>query len=259
MLLEMVCLWLIVENNKYQSASYFNSSNKVSATLLSTSQGVRDFFNLNDVNATLAAENAQLKRQIEQYNQSLYSINVRQNRDEDILKKYDFISAKVIKNSTRKFENYITVDKGLKHGIEPGMAVVDHRGVVGKVKTASNNYSVIISILHGNMLVSSKIKRTGDLCTTQWDGRDYQRAQVLYLPRHINLNVGDTVVTSGYNAIFPEGVPVGIVESYEIQEDALFHDVQIKLLPDLNSLSYVYLIKNNLLIEQDSIENVTIE
>lgn len=259
LLLEFICLWLIVENNKYQSAKYFNSSNNVSASLLATSKGVRDFFNLDEVNSALAKENAQLRQELEQYKQSLYNLDVRRDLDEDILKKYDYISAKVIKNSTRRFENYITVNRGLKHGVAEGMAVIDHRGVVGKVKTVSNNYSVIFSILHGNMLVSSKIKRTGDLCTTQWDGRDYQKAEVLYLPRHVQLNVNDTIVTSGYNAVFPEGIPVGIVESFEIKEDALFFDVKIRLMSDLNSLSYVYLVKNNLLMEQDSIESLTIQ
>ncbi len=252
-------MWLIIENNKYQSAKYFNSSNSVSASLLATSKGVRDFFNLDEVNSTLAKENAQLRQELEQFKQSLYNLDVRRDLDEDILKKYSYISAKVIKNSTRRFENYITVNRGLKHGVKEGMAVIDHRGVVGKVKTVSKNYSVIFSILHGNMLISSKIKRTGDLCTTQWDGRDYQRAEVLYLPRHVQLNVNDTIVTSGYNAVFPEGIPVGVVESFEIKEDALFFDVKIRLMSDLNSLSYVYLVKNNLLIEQDSIESITIQ
>ena len=223
--------------------------------MLATSRGVEDYFNLKEVNQDLAAENASLRKQIEQYHQSLYNINVRQNQDAELLQKYEYIPAKVIKNSTRRFENYITVNKGSKHGIEPGMGVIDQNGVVGKVKNVSRNFSVIISVLHGNSLISSKIKRTKDLCTIKWDGKNYQEVNLLYLPRHVQLQVGDTVVTSGYNAIFPEEVPVGIIESYEISEDALFYNVKVKLITDLNRLSYVYLVKNNMKIEQDSLES----
>lgn len=257
--LEILCTWLIVQNNTYQSAKYFNSSNRISASLLSTSGGISDYFNLAEVNQKLSVENALLKEQIEQFNQSLYNLNVRQNRDSDLMNRYEFISAKVINNSTRRFDNYITVNKGAKYGIEPGMAVIDGNGVVGKVKNVSANFSVITSVLHGNTLISSKLKRTGDLCTASWDGMDPQFASLLYLPRHVQMQVGDTVVTSGYNAVFPEDVPVGVIESFEISDESLFYDVKIKLAADLNSLSFVYLIKNNSKIEQDSIESITID
>lgn len=256
LLLEIICLWFIVQNNNYQSAKYFNSSNRLSANLLSMSRGVEDYFDLADVNKSLAEENALLRKQVEQYHQSLYQLNIRQNQDAEILQKYEYIPAKVIKNSTRRFENYITVNKGEKHGIVPGMAVIDQNGVVGKVKNVSRNFSVIISVLHGNSLISSKVKRTKDLCTVKWDGLDYQEVELLYLPRHVQLMEGDTIVTSGYNAIFPEEIPIGTIKSIEISEDALFYDIRVKLMTDLNRLSYVYLVKNNLKMEQDSLESI---
>ena len=259
LLLEVFCAWLIVKNNSYQSAKYFNSSNRIAANLLQTSSGIRDYFGLKEVNEILANENALLKKQLDEYNQSLHYFEVTQNCDNDLLNKYEFISAKVINNSTRRFDNYITVDKGKKHGIEAGMAVIDGFGVVGKVKNVSSNFSVITSILHGNALISSKLKRTGDLCTAAWDGIDPQFAELLYLPRHVNLQKGDTIVTSGYNAVFPEDISVGIVESFDISDEAQFFNVKIKLSSDLNSLSFVYLIRNNLKIEQDSIQNSTID
>jgi rod shape-determining protein MreC len=258
LILEVLCAWLIIENNTYQSAKYFNSSNRIAANMLQTSSGIRDYFGLKEVNEILANENALLKKQLEEYNQSLHYFDVTQNCDNDILNKYQFISAKVINNSTRRFDNYITVDKGKKHGIEEGMAVIDGFGVVGKVKNVSSNFSVITSVLHGNALISSKIKRTGDLCTAAWDGIDSRFAELLYVPRHVKLQKGDTIVTSGYNAVFPEDIPVGIVASFDISEDAQFFNVKIKLSSDLNSLSFVYLIRNNLKIEQDSIQNITI-
>lgn len=256
--LELLCIWLIVQNNSYQGAKYFNSSNRFAASLLHTSDGISDYFTLGEVNQRLAEENAALRRKLEQYNQSVYDLNVRRRRDAQVIGKYDFIAAKVINNSTRRFDNYITINKGSKDGVTPDMAVIDGHGAVGKVKSVSRNFSVITSILHGDVLVSAKIKRTGDICTAKWDGLDPQKAELLYVPRHVDLQVGDTVTTSGYNAIFPEDVPVGYVEQFEVRDEALFYDVKISLATDLNQLSYVYLVKNNLKIEQDSVQNITI-
>jgi rod shape-determining protein MreC len=257
--LEIFCGWLIVRNNSYQSAKYFNSSASLSANLLEASNSVNEYLDLKEVNEALAQENATLQNQVEQFNQSLYDLNVRQSNDMEILNKYDFISAKVINNSTRRFENYITVNRGAKHGVELGMAVIDDHGVVGKVKNVSDHFSVITSVLHIKTLISSKLKSTDDLCTTKWDGVDPQIAEILYLPRHVGIAVGDTVLTSGFNAVFPENIPVGVVQSFEITEDALFYDVKVKLASDLNKLSYVYLVKNNMKIEQDSIQNMSID
>lgn len=266
--LEVVCSWLIIENNDYQGAKFFNSSNRLAAGLLQSSNSVSDYFGLKAVNEQLAQENAELKERLEKLNQSLYSIDLKQKSDtasfntdsttaevdSAVVNKYEFFSAKVINNSTRRFNNYITINKGEKHGVEPGMGVIGNDGVVGKVKTVSKHFAVITSILHGDVLVSSKIKSTGDLCTVKWGGTDPYTAQLLYVPRHVKAHVGDTIVTSGYNAIFPEGVPVGVIKEIELPEDALFYDVTITLASDLNEISYVYLIRNNFKEEQDSLQ-----
>ena len=218
------------------------------------SRGISDYFGLKRVNIELARENAQLKKQVSQLNQNFYNLEVRENKDFDIINQYHYISAKVIKNSVRQLENYITINKGKADGIEPGMAVTDHLGVVGKVKTVSTHFALITSILHKDVLVSAKIRRTGDLCTVRWDGLNPYEARVWYVSRHISLEKGDTIVTSGYNAVFPQDLPVGIIKNYELTDDSPFYDIKIELANDLNSLSHVYLIKNNLKVELDSIQ-----
>lgn len=256
--LEVFCSWLIVENNTYQGAKYFNTSNRVAAGIIQISDNVTDYFNLTEVNKELSQENAALKTRLRELNQSMFDPDVEIIRDLEIVNMYEYMPAKVINNSTRRFNNYITINKGSQDGVESDMGVIDNNGVVGKVQTVSSNFSVITSILHSDVLVSSKIKRTGDLCTTKWGGKDPYTAQLLYIPLHVNLQNGDTIVTSGYNAIFPEGIPIGTIQSFDAAEDDLFYDVTIDLASNLNRLSYIYIIKNELKVEQDSIEAVTI-
>ncbi len=252
--LEILCLWLIVENNSYQGARFFNSSNRLVGSMMQTSQGVSDYFGLAEVNESLAEENARLRRELSQLEQSLTQLDLTRLRDFDFLNKYDFISAEVINNSTRRATNFITINRGSQDGIEPDMAVIDDYGVVGQVKAVSRRFAVITSILHTNMRVSSRLKRTGDLCTTQWDGRDGDLAKLEFLPRHVTPQVGDTVVTSGYNAVYPPDIPVGVISEVNLDENSLWYDITLDLSADMNALSYVYLIKNNLRIEQDSLE-----
>ncbi|MFN7328068.1 MAG: rod shape-determining protein MreC, partial [Bacteroidota bacterium] len=220
LLLELLCVWMVIENNQYQSTKYFNTSNSVAASIISTSQNIREYFSLRDINQRLAEENAELRRKVDQRNQMLYQLDLRPIKDAAIINRFDFIAAKVINNTTNNYKNFITIDKGKRHGLQPGMAAISEAGVVGKVKSVSDHYAVLISLLNIDNQVSSKIKRTGHFGTVQWDGVDPRVIDLKYIPRHVELKVGDTVVTSGYNAVFPEGILVGVVKNVKLNEEA---------------------------------------
>ena len=68
------------------------------------------------------------------------------------------------------------------------------------------------------------------------------------------LQVGDSITTSGYNAIFPEGIPIGQIKEYSIEENETFYNIVIELSSDFQSLSHVYLIQNYYRQEKDSVE-----
>ena len=109
-------------------------------------------------------------------------------------------------------------------------------------------------ILHMDFMVSSSISNKVDLCTTVWDGRNPLTANVEYIPRHIELEEGDTVITSGFGGIFPRGVLIGIIESQSIDENEAFHEVNIDLTTDFDKLSFVQVVQNKLKVEKDSLE-----
>ena len=80
--------------------------------------------------------------------------------------------------------------------------------VVGKVKTTSENFSVLISLINLDEQVSAVISRTGNFGTVRWDGIDPRYTTLQYIPRRKSI-AGDSVVTSGLNAVFPENILVG--------------------------------------------------
>lgn len=252
--LEILATWMIVENNPYQSARFFSSSNTLAANLLSTTQGIKEYFLLRKINEELAAENAHLRTKLEQRNQSLYSLEVKEIKDPKIINRFSFISARVINNSVNRFKNYITVDKGEKDGLAPGQAVISPAGVVGKVKIVSDRYAVLSSLLNTDEYTSCVIKDSNHLGSLNWDGLNARFSQLNFIPRHANPHPGDTVVTSGFNAVFPPGILVGVISEVQLGPEAQFYDIKVALAQDFNRLSYVEIIKSNLLAEKDSLE-----
>lgn len=256
LVLELVCAWLIIENNQFQSTHFFNSSNRMAAGLLSFSQSTREYFSLRAINENLARENAELRTQLERELQThtLDSVTL---KDSSRVNQYDFVSAKVVGNSTHLYKNFITINKGSIDGIEPGMAAISDQGAVGKVKSVSDHYAVLISLLNVDEQVSSVIKRTNHFGSVKWDGLHMRYSNLLFIPRHAAPAIGDSVVTSGYNAIFPEGVLVGIIREVNLKEEAMFWDIRIELAQDFGRLAFVDVIKSKLKIERDSIELTT--
>jgi rod shape-determining protein MreC len=258
LLLEVICIWLIVDNNNYQGARFYNSSNTVVASLNSFSQSVRDYFLLSDQNAVLAEEVVQLRRQLEMNNQRLQALDSLAVEDSILVSRFEFVSAKVVNNQVDRVKNFITINKGDEAGLKPGMAVISSAGAVGKIKAVSQHYSVVSSLLNIDIMVSGLLKRTGHFGSIQWDGRDPDHIDLLYIPRHVKPVVGDTVVTSGYNAVFPEGIPIGIVDEVVLQDAELFYTLKLRLAQDFRKLSFVTVVKSQLKHEQDSLETLVI-
>ncbi len=255
LLLEVLCAWLIIRNNRYQNAAFFNSSNKIAGTVLNLNQNITSYFDLRQVNDQLMDENANLQSELAHLKNRLVQQDQRSFRELNKINNYSFTTAKVVNNSTRRAANYLTIDKGSDDNIKPGMAVIGNEGIVGKIKASSGNFSTVISLLHPDVLTSCVLVKSNTVCTVKWDGRDPSKARVLYVPRHVQVAVGDSVVTSGFNAVFPSGIPVGVVTELDIKPESTFYDIEINFSSKFEQLSYVFVVGNQLKIEKDSLEN----
>lgn len=247
-LLQFAAFYLVVQNSNYNRATFFNSTNAMVGTLLETSSDIADFINLNDVNQQLVRENASLRRKY-------YSLKnqIESNHTIDTLGSFSFIKAKIINNSVFLLNNTLTINSGSNQGIKPGMGVIGNQGIVGKVKRVSNNFATVVSMLDVDVKVSAEIKNKINLCTVQWDGKFSDRAEVLYVPRHYKLAIGDTVLTSGYNAVYPPGIAIGTISNLDLPEDATFYNIKINLINDFTSLSLVEVVINKDLPQIDSL------
>lgn len=252
-LLESISLALVVNNNLYQRANFINSSNYTAAAILQSYSNVTDYFSLKDKNKSLAEENAKLRSM----NHSAFintKAKVQVIADSNLMKKYEYVTAKVVGNTTNRRNNYITIDIGANQGVTADMGVISGSGVVGIIKNTSSNFSSVMSLLNSKTIVSCKLKRDGSFGPLSWNGKDYTIATLKDIPTHVRITKGDTVVTSGYSSTYPENILVGTVDSFYREKGEYFYSVNVKLSTDFKKLGYVYIIKNILKIEQDSLE-----
>lgn len=167
---------------------------------------------------------------------------------------YPLVPARVINNSLRSVDNYLTLNVGEADGVQPGEGVLASGGVVGRIKSVSEHYATITSLLHSKTAVAARLKRDGTFGSISWGGDDYRYALLNYIPRQNKLVRGDTVVTSGYNAVFPAGVFIGTVENFVKEPDKNFWTVQVRLGVDFSRLTYVYVLPQRAHRERDSLE-----
>jgi len=251
-------LLLLVNYNNYQKSQFLNSSNSISGGIYEKVSSVTDYLSLAKTNEELSRENAKLN--------NLLGSSFKSSVDSSFMysdtlyrQQYIYRTAKIINNSVNKQLNYITLNKGRIHGIESDMGVVTANGVVGVVKSVSENYSSVISLLNSRIKISAKIKKNDYFGSLSWDGKDYRKALLLDIPFHVQVRKGDTIVTSGFSSTFPEGLTLGIIDEVLTSSGSNFQEVKVLLSNDFKSLSYVKVIGDLLKEERIELEEGVVE
>lgn len=253
--LEAVSVLLVVQHNNYQRARFINVTRSLEGFFYETFGGIREYMLLRQTNEDLQKENTLLRNRLDALTRTMEpSPAVRM--DSVPRRQFSYIPATVINSSTNKQFNFITLNKGRHHGIEPEMAVISPRGVVGVVYAVSGNFSSVIPMINRNFRLSVKIRRNDYFGSLSWPGTGYDLAILEEIPFHVDLQPGDTIVTSGYSAIFPEGIPVGTVKEFEAVEGN-FYTIQVDIAVDYKNLSQVYVIRNLIRDEQLELERIS--
>jgi len=256
-ILEIFSLLLAVNSNNSRKSLALNSANIFTGFIYEQINFYRSYFHLKSENERLLKDNIELRNQINssyKFDTAYYHLI----HDTVLIQQYSYQSATIIKNSIFKQNNYITIDKGSKQGVEEDMAVINADGVVGIIIKVSNNFSTAISLLNSKIGISAKIKMNGYYGSVVWDGQDYTKAILKEIPNHVDLHDGDTIVTSGYSTIFPEGILIGIISDFEKNSQDNFYTIMIDLSVDFKNIQNVYLVKNLLRKEQLQLEDEVI-
>lgn len=241
LLLLIISMFLVIKSHSYHRSKIVNSANIVSGTVFEKTNEIKTYFSLREQNNKLAKENADLRKLLFNKKDSISVLK------KDSLKGYDkinVIQSRVINNSYNVSENYLTINSGSLQGIKPDMGVINSQGIVGIVEKTSPKYATILSVLNIKSQINAKIKKSNHFGSLIWNAKNAGFVQLIDIPRLASVKKGDTVVTGGRSTIFPENIPVGIIDKIFIDTQTNYYTLNIRLFNDMTNLNHVYVIEN---------------
>lgn len=231
----------MIRESSYQRSKLIGLNREITGYAYSKVVGAREYFSLKQVNKDLAEENLRLRNRIDRYANRMDTASVITEIRDPF--RYYFIPSKIVHNSVYKQYNYLTLDRGKKDGVFKDMGVISEQGMVGIVLESSQNFATVIPVLNRDFRLSVKIKSNNYAGILQWEGDSPLFAMLTEIPFHVNFVEGDTILTSGFSSIFPEGIEVGIIESF-VLEKGNFYDIKVRLSTDFQGLFHVNVIRN---------------
>lgn len=254
--LEVISFSLIVMHNNYQRTIFSGYTASLFGTLSSCAMEIDTYFSLKETNDKLVVENTILRNELEGLKAAYYAAR-RDSLFHPQWKKgevdYIYMTARTVNATFNKTKNYLLINRGSEDGVRKEMAVSSGEGVVGIVENVSRHYAKVLPLINTNLRISAKVKKNGYYGSLQWNGDDYRFSNLADIPFHVNVERGDTIVTSGFSSIFPEGILIGFVESVN-KETANFLSIEVKLATDFQKISDVYVIVDTRREEKQEVE-----
>ena len=258
-LLEGGSLLLLFRFNLYQGSVWFTSANTVSGRVLEWESDFLSYIALGERNKDLMRKNLVFEQRVRALTELLdraeHDSTYTEMRQRELLDGFGMVPAEVVSNSVNRHNNYLTINKGELDGVKPEMGVVCGTGIVGIVYLTSLHYAIVMPLLNSKSNISCKIIGSDYFGYLKWEHGDSRYAYLKDLPRHAEFNLGDTVVTSGFSTVFPEGIMVGTVDDMSDSNDGLSYLLKIKLATDFGKLSDVRVVARTGQEEQKKLEN----
>ncbi len=155
---------------------------------------------------------------------------------------FSLIPGSVVKNDISSTRNIIIINKGSSDTIEKEMGVIGSKGIIGIVNQTTNKFSSVLSILHKDIKINAKHKKSNAFGSLFWEGNAPDLLKLSDISIINKIGIGDTIVTGGMSSYFPEGIPVGKVT--KIENDGKYYLLTIKLINNMTNIDNVYFVKN---------------
>ncbi len=246
--------YLVVRNNSFQRASAVNSSAQLVGSAYAKVNAWKGYLHLSEVNTQLAEENAALRERLQWYTAPDTLVQGTVN-DTTWGVQYRYLVAKVTNNSIHQKNNYITLDKGSKHGIAKGMGVISSSGIVGIVLNVSEHFATVQSILHSETRISAALEDSQAFGSLVWgDQYDARIGTLKDIPNHVKVREGELIYTSGFS-LFPAGILAGKVIETGVSGGDSFLDIKVELSTQFHNLQQVYVVQDLLSEEKAQLES----
>ena len=265
--LEIICFILIAHSHTLQGDDIVSSANTLVGIAYKKQNDLFYYISLGKMNDSLLSDNARLRKIVADYTSidTLKDLPVHKaisNTDtaSHIVKYADYIylTARVINNSVKSVNNFITINRGAKDGIAKGMSVISGTGLVGRVKYVSGHFASILSILSQEQAVSARLKN-GTHGFTIWDSEHPDVFLMKDMPQEEKIKKGDSIFTTSFGNVFPPDVLVGTVLKIDINKKNGLQQLSLKPATNFRNLQYVYVVDNKMSAEKKQLEDSTVK
>ena len=257
LLLEGLALVLIFQFDPFHKSFIVNVSRSLSGNFGSKVSNIRDYLFLKEENQNLSNEVARLQQNLQELTKVVY-LSPPDSTGSDTLyisydKRFRFLPAEIISNSVNKQYNYITLNKGKNDSVNADMAVISGAGVVGMVLNSSENFATVQPLINRNSKTGAKIKGEDYFGILEWDGRDPTRMHLKEIPLHVEIEIGDTIETSGFSSVYPKGQLIGRIDTFD-KKEGNFYDIEVRLFVNFRTVNHVMVVANTFREEQILLE-----
>lgn len=259
LVMQIIALSMLFTDNRFHNTVMGMVSNEVAGNINKRVDRAEEFLSLSEQNRKLREQNAKLlsllpngsllpDSAMELVTDTFRLDSIKQYRQ------YQYLSAKVISNAVFLQQNYMVLHRGSEQGIVPNMAVVAVDGIVGTVVHVSENMALVMSLLNRQSKVIATLKKGSGLGEVSWDGKDPRYLVLTKIPKTVVVKKGDTVVTSPYSDKFPPGLPIGVVDEVEQDQETNTYILQVKTAVNFYNIQHAYAVKNRLQDEMDELK-----
>ncbi|MHB8917808.1 MAG: rod shape-determining protein MreC [Desulfocucumaceae bacterium] len=155
---------------------------------------------------------------------------------------YDLVGASVIGRDPGNWFGIITINKGARDGLKTNMAVLSEQGLVGRITSVSQNTAEVLLVTDSRSGVASLVQESRTPGIIEGIASSPGRVRMVHIPIGIEINKGQTVVTSGLGSLYPKGIPIGWILEADKEPSGLFSSAVIVPFVDFNRLEEVMVI-----------------
>lgn len=212
---------------------------------------VRDIWNHYFFLSSTARENEQLRKALKQSIEDNFKCSETELSNQRLRKFINFqktktgqvIAAEVIGKDPSPWFHAVIIDKGEDDGIIQGLPVVNSEGIIGQVMAATSSYAKVLLMTDRNSAVDSLVQRSRARGITK--GTSGDQCLLQYVLRKNDVRVGDTVISSGLDSVYPKGLRIGHVSRIIRRNAGIFQDVEVTPYVDFEKLEEVLVVLNS--------------
>ena len=250
LLLQGLCIYFIISYSKYHEAAFGDTANKITGSINKRVNKGTYYLRLKRTNDSLVKANEYL------YNKLRSNFNIPDSADKIVIdsiridslisyRKFNYMSAKVVANSVSTQSNYIVITGSNVKTFTKGMGIAGiNNDAIGVITEVDGDYATVMSLLHKDSHISGKLLKKGETGTISWNGEQPNILSLSNIPKSAKVTKGDTIITSGFSAIFPKGIMIGLVASVKPESSNNNFKITLRSAADFYNIEYVYAVKS---------------